>query len=105
MSCSRQDHLAIVVGLEHGPVGGAGSSRVAKQPPARLGVGCRTMKTLVIGLGTLMLVARRMARPPTIQGYCRGLMVWDPGIEEGCETSTGLHEACWRQGARDEDQR
>src|SRR2546428_1631972 len=50
-------NLSSLTSLEHGPVGAAGSSRVAKQLPPRLGVAGSTMKTLMIGLGTLVLVA------------------------------------------------
>src|SRR5437667_1739372 len=55
----------LVIGLEYGPVGAPGTSRVAKQLPARLAVRGRTMKTLVIGLGTLVLVA--LTRPALAQ--------------------------------------
>jgi hypothetical protein len=54
----RRDHLAIMIGLEHGPAGAAASSRVVSNC-RRASV--RTMKTLMIGLGTLMLVA--LSRP------------------------------------------
>ena len=47
------------------PVGAAGSSRVAKQLPARLGVERSTLKTLMIGLGTLVLLA--LTRPALAQ--------------------------------------
>jgi len=61
----REAGLPLVIGLEYGLVGATGTSRVAKQLPARLGVGGRTMKTLVIGLGTLLLVAA--SRPALAQ--------------------------------------
>src|SRR5207249_10259591 len=54
---------AILIGL--GPVGATGTPRVAKQLPARLGVGRKTMKTLMIGLGTLLLLA--LTRPALAQ--------------------------------------
>src|SRR5438876_81453 len=57
-----------VIGLEYRPVGAAGAtgtSRVKKQLPARLGVAGSTMKTLKIGLGTLVLVA--LTRPALAQ--------------------------------------
>src|SRR5207247_9903101 len=57
-----RDHLASLTGLEHGPVRERPEvRRPRKQLPPRLGVGRRTMKTLMIGLGTLVLVA--LTRP------------------------------------------
>ena len=53
---------AILIGLAYGPVGATGTSRVAKQLPACLGVGGKTMKTLMIGLGTVVLTRPALAQ-------------------------------------------
>src|SRR2546428_347263 len=57
-------NLSSLTSLEHGPVGAAGSSRVAKQLPPRLGVAGSTMKTLMIGLGRLVRLLRGNVHPP-----------------------------------------
>src|SRR2546425_13064058 len=61
-----RDHLASLTSLEHGPVRERPEvRRPRKQLPPRLGVGGTTMKTLVIGLGTFVLVA--LGRPALAQ--------------------------------------
>src|SRR5204863_10096164 len=80
----ERDHLAMVIGLEHGPVGATGTSRVAKQLPPRLGVAGSTMKTLMIGLGTLVLVA--LGRPALAQ---RCLSFRPPAFFAGAAVAPG----------------